>query len=340
MLIKCEEGINDENYARLIQEVEKHGLKVDKLSRLEGISIWLGVRGDCTKLSTQEFSKLPGVEEVQRVSTKYKLSGRQYHPVSTVVNVGGVSIGEGHPTVFMAGPCAVESEEQILRIAKEVKDQGAIILRGGAWKPRTSPGYFEGLKEKGLEYLAKARGETGLPVVTEVMSSRDVELIGNYTDIFQVGARNMQNFDLLDELGKTNKPVLLKRGTDADIDVFLAAADRILYGGNKNVLLCLRGITTFDRSQRYTADLYAIPDLKRKSHLPIIFDPSHPAGRRDYVPSLARMAIAGGVDGLIIETHYCPSEALCDGAQMILPKDLGELVSFARNIEREVRRIK
>lgn len=290
------------------------------------------MKGDCSSIDEGNFLKLNGVSEVKRISSPYKLASREYHPEDTIVKIGNVSLGHGHNIVFIAGPCAVESREQILKIAQEVKQQGAVILRGGAFKPRTYARSFEGLKEEGLKYLQEAKEKTGMFIVTEVMSPETVELVAAYADILQVGARNMQNYDLLDKLGKQKKPILLKRGLSATIDEFLGAADRIMLGGNSEVILCLRGVRTFDTSQRYPADLYAIPYIREKSHLPIIFDPSHAAGKKSLVPSLARMAMAGGVDGLIIETHYNPSEAKCDGAQMIEPRELGPLVQFARLI--------
>ncbi|PIN80636.1 3-deoxy-7-phosphoheptulonate synthase, partial [Candidatus Woesearchaeota archaeon CG10_big_fil_rev_8_21_14_0_10_30_7] len=321
-------------FDRVIQEITNFGFKYDILQdQGEKKNPVVGIRDECGDTTPGDFTKFDGVINAQKLSIPYKHVSREYKLKDTIVQVGNINIGGENNIIFMAGPCAVESREQILRIAQEVKDQGATILRGGCWKPRTAARCFEGLKEKGLDYLIEAKELTGLPIVTEVMSVETLAYISERVDLLQVGARNMHNFTLLDELGKQHKPVLLKRGLSATIEEFLCAADRIVYGGNPNVLLCLRGVRTFDNSQRYPADLYAIPDLIQKTHLPIIFDPSHPAGRRSLVPSLAKMAIAGGVNGLIIESHYEPQEAKCDGAQMITPEVLGKIINYAKQVE-------
>ncbi len=343
MIIKCEKNISKENYEIIIGEIKKHKVQPDILRERNGKhNPVLGLKGDCTYIDTQDFSKLEGILEVKRIGLAYKLASREYRQDDTVIKINDILIGGGNPIVFMAGPCSVESEYQIKRIAKEIEKQGASILRGGAWKPRTFARKFEGKKEEALKYLKKAKDETEtkMPIVTEVTSSELIEKFDKYIDIYQVGTRKMQDFDLLDKLGKQNKPVLLKRGFSAKIDEFLGAADRILYGGNNNVMLCLRGVRTFDYSQRFPADLYAIPDLKRKTHLPIIFDPSHSAGDKKLVPGIARMAIAGGVNGLLIETHYNPSKAASDGKQTITPETLGEIIRYARMEERLIKNLK
>ncbi|MDD2716065.1 MAG: 3-deoxy-7-phosphoheptulonate synthase [Candidatus Wallbacteria bacterium] len=335
MIIKCDINISEQRYQHILSEIRRLGVTPDILRGRDGVNTpVIGLKGDCIHLLPGDFTKLEGVADVQRITVPYKLASRNYNHLDTVIEVGAAAIGGDNPVVFMAGPCAVESREQILKIAEQVAGQGAQILRGGAWKPRTFARTFEGLKEDALKFLQEASRLTGLPVVTEVISPNLIDLCYCYTDIFQVGARNMQNFDLLDKLGMQNKPVLLKRGVSATLDELLGAADRILEGGNKKVMLCLRGVRTFDYSQRYPADLYAIPDLLRKTHLPIIFDPSHSAGTRSLVPEIARMAIAGGVHGLIIEAHYNPPEALCDGSQMITPDELGQLVTYARELRK------
>ncbi len=254
-----------------------------------------------------------------------ELVSRNSKPEGTIVNVNGIPIG-GNEIVVMAGPCAVENFEQLIQTARKVKSGGAAILRGGAFKPRTSPYSFQGLGLEGLKMLEKARKETGLSIVTEVMDTREVESVSNYTDILQVGSRNMQNFPLLKEVGISNKPVLLKRGMMATLDEYLHAAEYILSQGNHAIILCERGIRTFESATRYTLDLNAIPFLKRQTHLPVLVDPSHGTGVRWLVPSMAKAAVAAGADGLLIEVHYRPDEALCDGSQSMFPEDFSTLV--------------
>ncbi|MEW6111272.1 MAG: 3-deoxy-7-phosphoheptulonate synthase [Thermodesulfobacteriota bacterium] len=268
----------------------------------------------------------------------YRLASRAAHPRSTVVKVGDVLIG-GPKFVVIAGPCSVESEYQLVSTAKAVKESGAAILRGGAFKPRTSPYSFQGLEEEGLKLLARAREVTGLPVVTEVMDSGDIPLIAKHADIVQVGARNIQNFSLLKKLGRINKPILLKRGLMTTLDEFLMSAEYILAAGNRNVILCERGIRTFETATRNTLDLSAVPVLKERTHLPIIVDPSHAVGKARYVGPLCRAALAVGADGIMVEVHCNPSEALCDGEQSLTPlrfRDLmNELSTLANLIHRE-----
>ncbi len=265
------------------------------------------------------------------VQEPFKKANRLFHPENTIVDVNGVKIG-GKKIAVIAGPCSVESEEQIVEIAKEVKELGANFLRGGAFKPRTSPYAFQGLKYEGLELLKKAKAKTGLPIVTELMSPYDIETFVENVDVIQVGARNMQNFDLLKELGKTNKPILLKRGLSATIEEWLMSAEYIMAGGNENVILCERGIRTFETYTRNTLDLSAVPAVKKLSHLPVVIDPSHSAGKYWMVEPLAKAAVAVGADGLIIEVHNDPANALCDGPQSIKPEKFAKLMEELRVI--------
>ena len=265
------------------------------------------------------------------------LVARSARPEGTIVNVNGVEIG-GKEIVIMAGPCAVESEEQLAETAKSVRASGASLLRGGAFKPRTSPYSFQGLGIEGLEMLARAREETGLSVVSEVMDTRQVETVSRYADMLQIGSRNMQNFPLLKEAGLSSKPILLKRGMMATIDEYLHAAEYVLSQGNTQVILCERGIRTFESATRFTLDLNAIPLLKQRTHLPVIVDPSHGTGLRSLVPTMAKASVAAGADGLLLEVHYHPDEALCDGSQSLFPEDFGMLVEDLKKVAAAVGR--
>lgn len=285
----------------------------------------LGLIGDTSKIETTKIQANVYVEDVHKVQQNYKLANRLFHPDNSVLNIDGRKIG-GNELAVIAGPCSVESEEQIVEIAKAVKKSGAKFLRGGAFKPRTSPYSFQGLKTEGLELLKIARQETGLPIVTEIMSTNMIEKFVEDVDVIQVGARNMQNFDLLKELGKTRKPILLKRGLSATIEELLMSAEYIMSEGNENVILCERGIRTFENYTRNTLDLSAIPAIKKLSHLPIIVDPSHAAGLWWMVEPLAKAAVAVGADGLIIEVHNDPQNALCDGQQSITPDRFDNLM--------------
>jgi len=305
---------DDADVEKVIQKLHEMGHKVH-ISRGEK-RIILGVIGDVENLASVPFYAFNGVEEIIRIVKPYKLASREFKSFDTTVKVKDVVIG-GKEVVVMAGPCVVENEKQIFETAQQVKAAGAKILRGGAFKPRTSPYSFQGLGEEGLKLLAQAGEETGLAVVTEVMSVNQIELVGKYTDIFQVGARNMQNFVLLQELGKTKKPILLKRGMSATIEELLLSAEYILSQGNYEVILCERGIRTFENYTRNTLDLSAVPALKRLSHLPIIVDPSHATGRWRLVSPMAKAAIAVGADGLLIEVHPDPKSSLSDGAQTL-----------------------
>lgn len=286
----------------------------------------LGIIGDTTRIDQSKIEANEYVDRIMKVQQPYKLANRMFHPEDTVVKVGEKTIG-GSKLAIIAGPCSVESEEQIITIAKQVKESGAGFLRGGAFKPRTSPYSFQGLKLEGLKLLKKAKEVTGLPVVSEIMSADMIDEFVEDVDIIQVGARNMQNFELLKELGKTRKPILLKRGLSATIEELLMSAEYIMSGGNENVILCERGIRTFETYTRNTLDLSAIPAIKRLSHLPVIVDPSHASGLSWMVEPLAKAAVAVGADGLIIEVHNDPANAKCDGQQSIKPEKFRMLMS-------------
>ncbi len=283
----------------------------------------LGLVGDTSHVDIEMLEALDIVESVKRIQEPYKKANRKFHPNDTIVDVSGVKVGKGSFTLI-AGPCSVESEEQICSIAQSVKASGAKILRGGAFKPRTSPYAFQGLRANGLELLSEAKAKTGMPIVTEIMDLSQLPLFEN-VDLIQVGARNMQNFELLKALGKINKPILLKRGLSATIQELLMSAEYIMAGGNENVILCERGIRTFETATRNTLDLSAIPVLKEKTHLPVIIDPSHATGIAAMVKPMSLAAVAAGADGLIIEVHNDPPHALCDGQQSITPQMFDEL---------------
>lgn len=289
------------------------------------------------QLSTDIFAVLPGVASVTRIMKPYKLASREFKPDDTLVGVGGIEIG-GRRIVVMAGPCAVETEEQLMEAARKVKEAGACVLRGGAFKPRTSPFSFQGLEEAGLELLGKVRQHFGMPVVTEVVDTHDVDLVSRYADILQVGSRNMQNFALLTALGKSKCPVILKRGFSCTVTEWLTAADYLLAGGNNQVILCERGIRTFEDSTRFSLDISSIPVVKRFSHLPVIVDPSHAAGHYSLVPAIAKGAVAAGADGLLIEVHPNPKEALVDGLQSLTPSDFTRLMRDIGEIAESVGR--
>ena len=293
----------------------------------------IGMIGDTSNVDAESFKTIKGVEKVINVQEPYKRASRLLHPESSVIHVNGVSIG-GEKLAIIAGPCSVESKSQITDIAVEVKKAGADFLRGGAFKPRTSPYSFQGLKEEGLEYLKYAKEITKLPIVVELMSADKLEMYERDVDIIQIGARNMQNFDLLKAVGQTKKPVLLKRGLAATIEEFLTAAEYILAGGNENVILCERGIRTFDTYTRNTLDIGAVPVIKKLSHLPVIVDPSHASGIWWMVEPLAMAAIAAGADGLMIEVHNDPKNALCDGNQSITPENFRRLMKSIKEIAR------
>jgi len=326
MIVVMKTGCSQDDIGAVVNRIKKLGLKEHISQGVERTII--GVLGQNLLDFQDTLQLLPGVQEIIPVSKPYKLASREFHPRNTVVRVNGVAIG-GDEIVIMAGPCAVESEKQLLDTARQVKADGANILRGGAFKPSTSPYHFRGLGKKGLEMLAKTREETGMPVITEVMTPNDVELVANYVDILQIGARNMQNFILLDEVGKTRKPVMLKRGLSSTIQEWLLAAEYILAQGNEQLILCERGIRTFETSTRNTMDISAIPIIKKVSHLPIIADPSHATGKWYLVAPLALAAIAAGADGLMIEVHPNPALALKDGAQSLTFESFRQFMSQA-----------
>jgi 3-deoxy-7-phosphoheptulonate synthase len=291
----------------------------------------IGVIGDETKLQVEPLQAIPGVEQVVPIMKPFKLASREFHPEPSVFEARGVKIGGGNLAVI-AGPCAIESETLLVEIAARVRDAGANILRGGAFKPRTSPYSFQGLGLDGLKILQAAGERFDMPVVTEVMDPRQVELVARYTDILQVGARNMQNFDLLKECGRTRVPILLKRGMSASVKDLLMSAEYVLSEGNRQVILCERGIRTFEESTRNTLDLSIVPNIQGQSHLPIIVDPSHATGRPDLIPAMARAAIAGGADGIHIEVHSCPERALSDGPQALVPDQFDRLMDDIRQL--------
>ncbi|WP_373898604.1 3-deoxy-7-phosphoheptulonate synthase [Haloimpatiens sp. FM7315] len=331
----------DNNLAK--KELENIKIKIEKLCNVEiteckgeNYSI-LGLIGDTSTLDEKEINCMPGVEKVVHVQQPYKKANRMFNPKDTIIDVLGNKIG-GKKLAIIAGPCSVESEEQIVKIAKDVKASGASFLRGGAYKPRTSPYSFQGLKSEGLELLKIARKEIGLPIVTEIMSSKLVEKFQEDVDIIQVGARNMQNFDLLKELGRIKKPILLKRGLSATIEELLMSAEYIMAEGNENIILCERGIRTFENYTRNTLDLSAIPAIKKLSHLPVIVDPSHAAGLWWMVEPLTKAAIAVGADGIIVEVHNDPENAKCDGGQSIKPKRFEKLMKDLKPIAMAVGR--
>ena len=321
---------------------EKAQLELKKEIKEMGLSIHesvganfhlLGLVGDTQNVSVERFSRLNSVEKIIKVQEPYKKANRMFHPENTVVDILGTKIGDGNFKVI-AGPCSVESEEQIVELAKEVKASGASFLRGGAFKPRTSPYSFQGLETEGISLLTKAREVTGLPIVSEIMGVKFLDQFIENVDIIQVGARNMQNFDLLKALGQINKPILLKRGLSATIEEWLMSAEYILAGGNKNVILCERGIRTFEKYTRNTLDLSAIPVIKKRSHLPVIVDPSHATGEWWMVESLAKAALAVGADGLMIEVHNNPEKALCDGYQSLKPKRFKQVMQKLNVLEK------
>ncbi|WP_037355919.1 3-deoxy-7-phosphoheptulonate synthase [Selenomonas sp. FC4001] len=337
MIIVMSPSATKENLEKVIKKVESAGLRTH-ISEGEEVTI-VGVIGDQKKIANLEMNMMEGVEKTVRITEKYKLVSRNFHPEDTIVDVDGVKVG-GKQIVVMAGPCSVESIEQLREAAKAVKAGGAQFLRGGAFKPRTSPYDFQGLAEDGLKMLRQVADEEGLKVVTEIVDKDDLELVGKYADLYQVGARNMQNFQLLKALGKANKPVMLKRGLSATISEWLNAAEYIMAGGNEQVILCERGIRTYETFTRNTLDLSAVAAVKELSHLPIIVDPSHGTGRWQMVQPMARAAVAAGCDGLIIEVHPHPEVALSDGDQSLTPKNFNclmeDLGKIAAVMERTV----
>jgi 3-deoxy-7-phosphoheptulonate synthase len=336
MIIVLRPDATEEQVNHIIEKVQKLGLKPHVSRGVERTII--GLIGPEDVLRVTPLEVFPGVEKVIPVLAPYKLVSREFKRENSVIELGkGIKIGD-KKIIVMAGPCAIESEKNLKLIATEVKGAGASVLRGGAFKPRTSPYAFQGLGEEGLKYLKKVGEELGMVTVSEVMDPRDVELVAGYIDILQVGARNMQNFNLLREIGLTKKPVLLKRGMSSTVKEMLMSAEYILSGGNFNVLLCERGIRTFEDSTRSTLDLSAVPLVKQLSHLPIVVDPSHAAGKWGLVPSLSKAAVAAGADALIIEVHNQPEEALSDGAQSLIPSNFSQLMKELKTLARAIGR--
>ena len=315
----------------VISAIEEKGLEAKVMEGAHQKIV--GVIGDKTKLAATPLDAMHGVETTVAISKSYKLASREFHPASTVVDIRGIKIGDGTPVV-MAGPCAVESREQLLETAQFVKEGGAQFIRGGAYKPRTSPYAFQGLEEEGLKYLAEAREKTGLAVVTEVTVVEAVDTVAAYADLLQGGARNMQNFGLLKAVGRAGKPVMLKRGLAATIDEWLNAAEYIMNEGNPNVILCERGIRTYETYTRNTFDISAIPAIKHLSHLPIIADPSHGTGKWRMIKPVSLASIAAGADGLIIEVHPNPARALSDGPQSLTPENYRDLMASVQKLSR------
>jgi 3-deoxy-7-phosphoheptulonate synthase len=336
MIVEMRRGTTPEEIDGVVQRAKSLGLDVQlNLGTDKTVVAILG--SNTGQLSTDVFAVLPGVESVTRVMKPYKLASREFKTEDSLVSINGIEIG-GKRIVVMAGPCAVESEEQLMEAARVVKEAGACVLRGGAFKPRTSPFSFQGLKKAGLELLARAREQFGIPVVTEVVDPRDVGLVSKYADILQVGSRNMQNFALLTSIGRSKRPVVLKRGFSCTVTEWLTAADYLLAEGNNQLILCERGIRTFEDSTRFSLDISSIPVIHRISHLPVIVDPSHAAGHYSLVPAIAKGAVAAGADGLLIEVHPNPKEALVDGLQSLTPSDFTRLMKELRSIAKSVGR--
>ena len=329
MIVVLEKNIKEEQLKNIIRHLEDSGFKVHQSSGEERTI--LGAIGVQPNFDTRKIKILEGVEEVYRITDPFKIASRSFKSQDTLIKVGDIQIG-ANEVIVIAGPCSVESEEQIMTIAEIVKKSGAKILRGGAFKPRSSPYSFQGLGEDGLKLLRSAADENGLLVITEVLENSMIDLIYKYTDIFQVGARNMQNYSLLKELGSAKKPVMLKRGLSATVEDWLMSAEYILSNGNPDVFLCERGIRTFETYTRNTFDISAIPVVHKRSHLPVFADPSHATGLRDKVIPMARAAVAAGADGLMVEVHHDPEKALSDGPQALLPNQFEEMMKQVKSI--------
>lgn len=329
MLIIMKPNATPQQIETVVNTVKKHGLTPHITHGVETTII--AAVGEWHAASLDPFEVLEGVESVKRISQPFKLGSRQAHPENSVFPIDGFQVG-GNDIVVIAGPCSVESRSQILETAQAVREAGANALRGGVFKPRTSPYSFQGLGEEGLEYLAEARELTGMPIVVEIMSQTQLDVMLKYVDVLQIGARNMQNFNLLRAIGETRKSVLLKRGLSATIEELLMSAEYILAGGNKQVMLCERGIRTFETATRNTTDINAIPVLKNLTHLPVILDPSHSTGHADYVPAIARAGIAAGADGIIVEVHPDPAHAVSDGKQSLKPEKFVEMIHQVKAI--------
>ncbi len=336
MIITLKKNTPPPEIDRLIQNLEKQGVQVNMISGAN-YNVF-GLVGDTAKLDERRIMANEWVEDVTRIAAPYKLANRMFHPEDSVIDVSGVKVGGQEKIVVIGGPCSVEGEAMICDIAQQVKDAGGVMFRGGAYKPRTSPYAFQGMGTEGILAMVKAREKTGLPIVSELMSADKIDEFVEHVDLIQVGARNMQNFDLLKALGKIDKPVLLKRGLANTIEEWIMAAEYIMAGGNKNVILCERGIRTFEKYTRNTLDLSVVPIIKERTHLPIIIDPSHATGDWKLVEAMSLAAIAAGADGLIIEVHACPECAWSDGAQSLKPAKFASLIEKGRTIAQVVGR--
>lgn len=329
MIVIMKATASTDDVARVVDRISELGL-APHLSKGEFRTI-VGAIGGKAPDTQQQLEQLAGVDEVMAITQPYKLASREFHEADTILDIKGIRIGGPHVNII-AGPCAIESREVLFEVGRAVRDAGAAILRGGAFKPRSSPYSFSGRGLEGLEILKEAGEELDMPTITEVVDPRDVEIVAQYADIFQIGARNMQNYNLLLEVGKTDKPVFIKRGLAASITELLMSAEYVLSQGNHRVILCERGIRTFSDEVRFTLDVSAIPVIQERSHLPVFIDPSHAAGKRDLVPPLALAGIAAGAAGAIVEVHSCPDRALCDGPQAVLPKNFAALMIQIRQI--------
>jgi 3-deoxy-7-phosphoheptulonate synthase len=330
MLIVMKKGTTQVELDRVTQTVQTMGFRAHVLPGVERSAI--GVTGNSTPLDPTRFENLPGVAQVIPIGPAFRLASRETKPDDTVVRLGSRALGLGQGAFIIAGPCAVEQEDKVIEIARLMKAAGADALRGGAYKPRSSPYSFQGVGRKGLEWLAKARESTGLPIVSEALDEASLELVAAYADVIQIGARNMQNYALLKKAGRMKRPVLLKRGMSATLDDLLLAAEYVLAEGQPDVILCERGIRTFSQHSRYTLDLSIIPAAREVTHLPVIVDPSHATGHRTYVPAMARAAVAAGADGVMLEVHVSPETALSDGRQALRPAEAAELIVQLREI--------
>ena len=330
MILVMKNGASDEQIDATAKQIKEWGHEVS-ISKGEYQTV-VGIIGDKQDLAGKSLNSLPGVEQALEVSAPYKKASREFHPADSTLDINGVKIGGGHKSII-AGPCSVDTYENLILIANEVKKAGATMLRGGAFKPRTSPYSFQGKGKEGLEMLAQARKETGMPIVTELMSEQEIDLVYQYTDVIQIGARNMQNFALLKEIGKLGKPVILKNGIASTVKEHLMSVEYVMSGGLNDVILALRGTRTYETAMRNTLDVALVPYLQQKTHLPVIVDPSHSAGKREYVSSLAYAGMAIGADGAIIEVHPCPSCALSDGDQALLPEDFAYLMNKLNHLD-------
>ncbi|MEG0176833.1 3-deoxy-7-phosphoheptulonate synthase [Anaerorhabdus sp.] len=336
MIITLKKGAPRQEIDKLVHQFESQGLQVNMITG-QNFNVF-GLVGDTAKLDEKRVQANEWVENVQRIAAPYKLANRMFHPEDTVIDVMGIKVGGDNPIVLIGGPCSVEGESMMVDIATEVKAAGGCMMRGGAYKPRTSPYAFQGMGEKGLECMVKARNKTGMPIVSELMSADKIDEFVKHVDIIQIGARNMQNFDLLKAVGKLDKPILLKRGLANTIEEWIMSAEYIMAGGNKNVILCERGIRTFEKYTRNTLDLSVVPIIKQKTHLPIIIDPSHATGDWKLIESMSLAAIAAGADGLIIEVHSNPECAWSDGQQSLKPKKFAELVKKCKKVAKAIGR--